>query len=218
MREFNLSGTLNVLRLLRDPALCLPHYTCATFNNLPIPLSKAFPGQNGEKDADIRAVILDKDNCFATPHTNHVYPKYKEHFAALRAAYPGSKLLIVSNTAGTRSFDADGSHAAQLERDTGVQVLVHNTKKPGCAPEVLSHLLSTPDSGVTAPSQVAVIGDRLFTDVMTANLMGARAVWIRDGVIGRERASMFARIEQRLADFLVRRGWRAPNPVKEVRK
>lgn len=77
MKEFNLSGTLNVLRLLREPSLCLPHYTCATFNHLPIPLSKAFPGQNGEKDADIRAVILDKDNCFATPHTNHVYPKYK---------------------------------------------------------------------------------------------------------------------------------------------
>ncbi|KAK7530848.1 mitochondrial PGP phosphatase [Phyllosticta citribraziliensis] len=218
MREFNLSGTLNVLRLLRDPALCLPHYTCATFNNLPIPLSKAFPAQNGEKDADIRAVILDKDNCFATPHTNHVYPKYKDHFAALRAAYPGSKLLIVSNTAGTRSFDADGAHAAQLERDTGVQVLVHNTKKPGCAPEVLAHLLSTPESGVTAPSQVAVVGDRLFTDVMTANLMGARAVWIRDGVVGRERASLFAKVEQGLAAFLLRRGWLAPTPVEEVRK
>ena len=53
---------------------------------------------------------------------------HQDHFAALRAAYPGSKLLIVSNTAGTRSFDADGAQAAQLERDTGVQVLPHNTK------------------------------------------------------------------------------------------
>jgi phosphatidylglycerophosphatase GEP4 len=39
-----------------------------------------------------------------------------------------------------------------------------------------------PDSGVTSPSQVAIIGDRLLTDVMLANTMGSYGVWIRDGV------------------------------------
>jgi phosphatidylglycerophosphatase GEP4 len=72
----NISGTLNVFRLVKDPALCLPQYTVSTFNHLPVPLSKAFPRKNGEKEADIRAVILDKDNCFAVPHTNEVHKPY----------------------------------------------------------------------------------------------------------------------------------------------
>jgi phosphatidylglycerophosphatase GEP4 len=73
---FNLSGTLNAFRVLRDPALCLPHATVSTFAQLPIPLSKAFRGQS-EKDADIRAVVLDKDNCFAVPHANQIHEPFQ---------------------------------------------------------------------------------------------------------------------------------------------
>lgn len=78
----NLSGTLNVFRLLRDPALCLPHHTVSTFNHLPIPLSRAFTRPDG-KAVDIRAVVLDKDNCFAVPHANEVHPEYKVILPAL---------------------------------------------------------------------------------------------------------------------------------------
>jgi hypothetical protein len=52
----------------------------------------------------------------------------KEKFAALRKAYPGSKLLIVSNTAGTSSGDGDDALAKMLEANTGVKVLRHGTK------------------------------------------------------------------------------------------
>jgi phosphatidylglycerophosphatase GEP4 len=76
----NISGTLNVFKLLWNPTLCLPQHTVSTFNHLPIPLSKAFPkraGKDGEKEVDIQAVVLDKDNCFAVPHTDEVYEGYK---------------------------------------------------------------------------------------------------------------------------------------------
>jgi predicted HAD superfamily phosphohydrolase YqeG len=43
-----------------------------------------------------------------------------------------------------------------------------------------------PDAGVTSPSQIAVVGDRLFTDVMMANLMGSYGFWVRDGIIERK--------------------------------
>jgi phosphatidylglycerophosphatase GEP4 len=43
-----------------------------------------------------------------------------------------------------------------------------------------------PETGVTRPDQIAVVGDRLTTDIMLANLMGGYAVWVRDGVIGEE--------------------------------
>jgi len=30
----------------------------------------------GDEDVDIRAVVLDKDNCFAVLHTDEVFPAY----------------------------------------------------------------------------------------------------------------------------------------------
>jgi phosphatidylglycerophosphatase GEP4 len=109
----------------------------------------------------------------------------KEKFAALRAAYPSSRLLIVSNTAGTSS-DKNLAEAAVLEKNTGIRVLQHSTKKPGCHAAVVEHFTSDPSSGVTHPSQIAVVGDRLFTDVMMANMMGGYGFWIRDGVVERK--------------------------------
>jgi phosphatidylglycerophosphatase GEP4 len=73
----NISGIVNAFKLLRDPSLCLPHHTVSNFNHLPIPLSKAFTARHGEKTPDIRAVILDKDNCFAVPHENEVHKPYQ---------------------------------------------------------------------------------------------------------------------------------------------
>lgn len=40
-----------------------------------------------------------------------------------------------------------------------------------------------PETGVTRPDQIAMVGDRLTTDVMMANLMGSYAVWVKDGVV-----------------------------------
>lgn len=68
----NVSATLNAFRLLRNPSLCLPHATISIFNDLPLPLSTAF----GNAEADVRAVVLDKDNCFAVPKENVVYQPY----------------------------------------------------------------------------------------------------------------------------------------------
>ncbi|OJD31169.1 had superfamily phosphatase [Diplodia corticola] len=208
----NLSGTLNVFKLLRDPALCLPHYTVSTFNQLPVPLSRALTRPDG-KPVDIRAVVLDKDNCFAVPHTDEVHPEYKAKFQELREAYPGSKLLIVSNTAGTAS-DPAHAQAELLQRNTGIRVLHHNTKKPGCRSEVFEYFRNAPDAGVTSPSQIAVVGDRLFTDVMMANLMGAHGFWVKDGTIGPH--SFFAKAEHKLAAFLLWRKYSAPAPRSTV--
>ena len=65
-------------------------------------------------------------------------------------------------------------------------------------------------SRVSSPSQIVVVGDRLFTDVVMANIMGAYAIWIRDGVV-RDRG-LVTRVEYGLASFLTRRGYTAPHP------
>lgn len=83
--HMNIPAILSLFRVARDPTLCLPHATVSTFADLPIPLSRAFPRRRTEAGStynekhdfvDIRAVVLDKDNCFAIPHTDEVYPAY----------------------------------------------------------------------------------------------------------------------------------------------
>ena len=72
----NISATVNVFRLILDPALCLPHATIPTFNHLPIPVAKAFSPSPQQKEPDIKAVVLDKDNCFARPKENAIHKPY----------------------------------------------------------------------------------------------------------------------------------------------
>lgn len=74
MNTLNVSATLNVFRLLTRPTLCFPHATVSTFNHLPIPLNNAL---GKYKNVDIRAVVLDKDNCFAYPKSNEVHKPYE---------------------------------------------------------------------------------------------------------------------------------------------
>jgi FMN phosphatase YigB (HAD superfamily) len=45
----------------------------------------------------------------------------------------------------------------------------------------MKHFMNN-NSGVEAPSQIAIVGDRLLTDMMLANTMGSHGFWIRDGV------------------------------------
>jgi len=138
--------------------------------------------------------------------------------------------LIVSNTAGALSYDRQAKLAAQLEASTGVAVLAHRTKKPGCGAEIMDYFRSHPETGVQHPSEVAVVGDRLATDIMMANMMGSWGFWVRDGVVPLSEKSavstllsnvrvwcadrkQFSRFERRLADSLIARGYRAQDPV-----
>lgn len=88
----------------------------------------------------------------------------------------------MSNSAGTRD-DYRGREAELLEEATGVNVLRHKTKKPGCGAQIFDYLQNKPDSGVTRPNQIAVIGDRLSTDIVLANLSGFWGLWVKDGVV-----------------------------------
>lgn len=191
MQLFNASATLNASRLLYNPTLCLPHLTIKSFDQLLLPL--AIPGHL----VDIKGVVLDKDNCFAKDHDDKVWPAYEEVWARLQAAYPKEHLLIVSNSAGTND-DIDHVQAKKLEADTGVTVLRHPTKKPGCHDEIMAYFAQ---QGITKPSEIAVIGDRLFTDMLMANMMGAWGIWVCEGVEMSEK--IWPKLERMLYDKMV---------------
>lgn len=183
MSAFNLSGTLNAFRILFSPSLSIPQATVSHFSHIPTPLATAFPLRSNGKHPDIRAVVLDKDNCFAVPYTNEVDPSCRAKYDELRKAFPGNKLLIVSNSAGATRSEKAERQAQVLEQQTQTTVLRHVVKKPGCGDEIMHFFRSKPDTGVTHASQVAIIGDRVFTDVVLANMMGANAIWVKDGVV-----------------------------------
>lgn len=172
MQLFNASAVLNVSRLAYNPSLCLPHLAVESFDKLPIPL--AIPG----KAANIKGIVLDKDNCFAKDHDDKVWPAYEKTWEQLRKSYPAKHILIVSNSAGTND-DVDYVQAEKLERDTGVTVLRHPTKKPGCHAEIMAYFA---EQGITRADEIAVVGDRLLTDILMANMMGAWGVWLSEGV------------------------------------
>ncbi|MCJ1275126.1 hypothetical protein MMC21_002926 [Puttea exsequens] len=206
----NVSATLNVLKLLARPSLCVPHLTVPTFDLVTLPVSKALARANGGERPDIRAVVLDKDNCFAESRTNKVFKQYREHFNILKQLYQGPQLLVVSNSAGTDGYDYQ-EQASRLEKNTGVKVFRHSTKKPGCSSDVFKHICHTTRKNiypVKKPSQIAVIGDRLFTDVIMANMMGAWSIWIEDGVVKDD--GNLSRVEKRVSRLLGRLNIKPP--------
>lgn len=127
-------------------------------------------------------------------------------FDELLKTYSPNNILIVSNSSGTHSKDPIGAEADSLERNTGVKVLRHDIAKPGCRDDIIAHF----GDRISSPSQIAVIGDRLFTDVVMANQMGSCAVWIRSGVVPDR--GLVTRVEYGLASYLARRGFKAPSP------
>ena len=72
----NVSAVFNAFRILVKPTLLLPHAIFTTFDEIPIPVGKAFAAANGGVPPDIKAVVLDKDNCFAKPRHNTIYEPY----------------------------------------------------------------------------------------------------------------------------------------------
>lgn len=75
--NLNLSASLNIFKLIANPSLCLPHATISTFKDLPVPLDLAFERKGSGVKVDIKAVVLDKDDCFAYPESNEVYKPYQ---------------------------------------------------------------------------------------------------------------------------------------------
>lgn len=150
----------------------------------------------------------------------------------LRKEFPGDRILIVSNSSGTKD-DRDHAEvcswnmekflqrsllnwvqAKLLETRLNTKVLIHDTKvschvwtllvkrkrinlpqKPGCHDQVMDYLIKS-DAKVDHPNQVVVIGDRLFTDVLMANNMGAHSIWVRHGTV--QDSGLLSRMEKLL--------------------
>ncbi|OOF90216.1 hypothetical protein ASPCADRAFT_59896 [Aspergillus carbonarius ITEM 5010] len=218
LRAFNLA----VSTLLKSPSQFLPHLTIPTITHLPENLGPAIhPNLTEKTPPTIRALVLDKDNTLCHPKTTSFPSEILAKLTALRtsATSPFNKensILIVSNRAGSHPRYDD--EVRELEETLGeLKIPVFrlpegSEKKPFCGTEVLEWFRER--GVVTRPDEIAVVGDRLGTDVLMAVAMGSWSVWCRDGVTegGRE-MNLLEKMEVWVERYLREsRGLKAPPP------
>ncbi|QKX64207.1 uncharacterized protein TRUGW13939_11380 [Talaromyces rugulosus] len=198
LQAFNLA----VSTLLKTPSHLLPNLTIPTFLDLPEHLgphltrnsssssSSSTEKNTPQKTPSIRALVIDKDNTLCPPNSIDFPKAYLQKLESLRTSplSPFNQtnnpqgILIVSNTAGSRpSYEPE---ARDLEtRLQHLQIPVFRAtqnRKPFCGPEVLAWFRER--GVVTTADEIAVVGDRLGTDVLMAAQMGAWSVWCKNGV------------------------------------
>ncbi|WEW61721.1 phosphatidylglycerophosphatase [Emydomyces testavorans] len=234
--------SLTISTLLRHPSHLLPNLTIPTLPHLPLHLGPhLLPPSSTQTHTHppptIRALILDKDNTLTPPNRLSIPPSHLTFLHSLRTS-PTSPfhlshnphgILLVSNTSGSNPsnllYAAEADALESLLADLQIPVFrappQHEggrtpfNKKPFSHRAILTYLTSR--GVVDSPAEIAVVGDRLGTDVLMASLMGAWSVWVRDGVTegaeGEERGrqgmdyrGVLAKMEMRLERYLRRRG------------
>lgn len=101
IRNFNLSGTLGALSLILRPAQCLPQAVVRNFNELPIPISKVFESDARFKNVNIRAVVLDKDDCFARPGETEIAAENKVRIAFITSRIQTNIISLLLSRVGS---------------------------------------------------------------------------------------------------------------------
>ncbi|OXV07113.1 hypothetical protein Egran_05122 [Elaphomyces granulatus] len=148
----------------------------------------------------IRALVLDKDNTLCPPGTTDFPRAYLRKLESLRTS-PTSPfnltsnphaVLIVSNSAGSRPesarYEAEAQHLEKFLAPLRISVFRvrvprgggRTRRKPFCDKEVLTWFQER--GVVQRADEIAVIGDRLATDVLLAARMGAWSIWCKYGV------------------------------------
>lgn len=128
----------------------------------------------------IRAVVFDKDNTLTAPYKNTVHPLAKIGLESALDVFGKDHVAILSNSAGTND-DPDFKDAKEIEEAMSIPVIRHAEKKPGGLKEVLSHF-----KDIEKPDQIAMVGDRLLTDVVFGNLFGMLTVHTEPLCVGEE--------------------------------
>ncbi|EEH21199.1 hypothetical protein PABG_03430 [Paracoccidioides brasiliensis Pb03] len=195
----------------------------------------------------IHALVIDKDNTLTPPESLIIPPTYLEKLKKLRTnpSSPFNMdrnpygILIVSNTAGSNPsnslYEEEARHLESILSHLRIPVFrsgvpvgavrsnessktppkCHPLKKPFSYPAILAHLRA--QNVVSSPDEIAVVGDRLGTDVIMAGLMGSWSIWTKKGVTvgvegedegkeGMDFRGTLAKLEVRLERYLRRRG------------
>jgi phosphatidylglycerophosphatase GEP4 len=178
-QSLNVPALTTLPRVFARRELAVPHLRVATIKQVDWRKLQA---------AGIRAVVFDKDNTLTAPFAPTLHALVADSVADCVEQFGIDNVAVLSNSAGTPD-DKGLIWKSDIEKSTGLSVIVHREKKPACMDEVLAHFggdgskwaivsTSTKDSkhhgepGRDAPLAIAMVGDRVLTDVVFGNLHG----------------------------------------------
>ncbi|CAG8604010.1 13421_t:CDS:2 [Ambispora gerdemannii] len=197
-REYtlNLQSLRYIFVSLRNPRLLVPHVFVNDIREIDfVQLKKA----------GVRAVAFDKDNTLTAPYQDSLHPLYEKAWESCKENFGSDNIVIVSNSAGTPD-DQDFKSANEIERTLGVKVLKHKLKKPGGGESLISHFNKENTNTNQNNRAIAVIGDRIFTDVLYGNMNGMMTILVKN-VVTEKGENYFARkirrVERSLLGLLI---------------
>ncbi|KAI7851991.1 mitochondrial PGP phosphatase-domain-containing protein [Circinella umbellata] len=200
VQSVNVAGIVNAFRVLWNPSLAMPHIIVNDIRNIHF--------QQLKNQGQIQAMAFDKDNCLTAPYIPEIHPPFKKAWAECKETFGKENIGIVSNSAGTND-DVDYTEANKLENSLGVTVLRHSEKKPSGGEALVKHF-----NNVAGQQNIAMVGDRILTDVLFGNLNGNLTIWTSQIVTekGDNKAALFfRRVEHGLIRFLQKMNVQPPH-------
>ncbi|KAI9591156.1 mitochondrial PGP phosphatase-domain-containing protein [Syncephalis fuscata] len=164
VQSWNPAGIQQAFRLLIRPQWTVPHLLVNDIRGIDF---------NQLYQSGIRGVAFDKDNCLTRPYEDKLADELQEAWQQCQTTF-SNHICIVSNSAGTLD-DHEYQQAKKVEKDLGVPVLRHQQKKPACAQELCQYFARLN----VQPSEIAMIGDRILTDVVYGHRVGAFTILCR---------------------------------------
>ncbi|XP_078437225.1 haloacid dehalogenase (HAD) superfamily protein isoform X2 [Wolffia australiana] len=159
-QRLNLAGLAFFLRILASDEgrrLALPHARVPDIRSI---------DWRALQQMGFRGVVFDKDNTLTSPYSLSLWPPIAASFADCLSAFP-RRVAVYSNSAGLFQYDPDGLKAMALEESIqGIHVIRHVTKKPAGSVDEIEQFFGCP------ASQLIMVGDRCFTDVVYGNRNG----------------------------------------------
>ena len=193
-QSLNVPGIFYYPRMLFNPALMIPHIMVRSIADI---------NPSRLKNAGIQAVAVDKDNTLTDPYSSTFNPLVEEAVEHFRDFF-GRDFAIVSNDAGTPD-DSEHSKADMLEDELDIPVIHHRAKKPSCGADLLRYFGCRYD-------EIAVIGDRVSTDIALGNRHGMLTILTQPFTSKGDNlmAKVLRPIERRVVEGLMSAGLSAP--------
>ncbi|KAG9439209.1 hypothetical protein H6P81_019374 [Aristolochia fimbriata] len=159
-QRFNLEGifsTFSVVFGRNNAHLALPNLTVPDIRRI---------DWDQLRRVGFRGVVFDKDNTLTLPFALTPAPALADSLASCKSVFGADNLIVLSNSAGLRQYDPDGSKARALQDSLGIHVLRHGSKKPaGKAKDVEKYF-------GCSTSSLVMVGDRHLTDIVYGNRNG----------------------------------------------
>ncbi|OCF55491.1 hypothetical protein L486_06975 [Kwoniella mangroviensis CBS 10435] len=154
MAPFQLPNVLIYLTGVIRPKLLRPHIRVPSITQVDF---------RSLKKQGYNAVVVDKDNCLTLPNRDEIYPPYQTAWNDLLEIFEPGRVLIVSNSAGTRK-DPGGIAAESVSLSLRAPILIHSQNKPGCSRSIISYFKGQLGQPITNRKRIIQGSEKVWKD------------------------------------------------------